>query len=584
MTSASDEELARILQAEFDEEYQEVQQVGGFTDGNSDYSANSGPPVYRDTSRGAQPLSLIDNQWELLDPTPDPRALFLQFNDKFFWGRLAGVEVKWSPRMTLCAGVCSYEGRGGLCSIRLSVPLLKLRPRKDLVETLLHEMIHAYLFVTQNNRDRDGHGPEFCKHMYRINKESGTKITIYHTFHDEVDNYRQHWWRCDGPCQKWKPYFGYVKRAMNRAPSAQDNWWARHQQTCGGTYTKVKEPEGYSNKKRKKGENENDETDSEEKKQKKNGSQDIRNFLPFSGTGHRLGGSTTNVAPGIAGPSRSHLLTGGSESKENTNSKVVTHSDKRSPSTDSDLYRPVGQSGLRNDLPSGSGKDIIIKRAGTMDKTTDSLDYEKKQKKLKDLKAIFLSSSEDEEEDERAVEKFKKHSEERKSEDGNNRPSVYLPNRTQGSDTSQTSCKKDTAFGDNVLSKTFDSNNSLDVNSKFLKTASGYNSVNKSKSLVSKISDRDSKTGLKNFSSERGGPLEDVVRRKHPSGQGSLHHLVDRMKRKSGEGEELSTDGVERFHRAEPAESSKQNVTCPVCGKEELNMNINSHLDICLSG
>lgn len=30
--------------------------------------------------------------------------------------------------------MCSYEGRGGLCSIRLSEPLLKLRPRKDLVE------------------------------------------------------------------------------------------------------------------------------------------------------------------------------------------------------------------------------------------------------------------------------------------------------------------------------------------------------------------------------------------------------------------------------------------------------------------
>lgn len=33
-----------------------------------------------------------------------------------------------------CAGVCSYEGRGGLCTIKLSEPLLKLRPRKDLVE------------------------------------------------------------------------------------------------------------------------------------------------------------------------------------------------------------------------------------------------------------------------------------------------------------------------------------------------------------------------------------------------------------------------------------------------------------------
>ena len=36
-----------------------------------------------------------------------------------------------------CAGLCQYEGRGGLCSIRLSRPLLKFRSRKDLVETLL---------------------------------------------------------------------------------------------------------------------------------------------------------------------------------------------------------------------------------------------------------------------------------------------------------------------------------------------------------------------------------------------------------------------------------------------------------------
>jgi hypothetical protein len=39
-------------------------------------------------------------------------------------------------------------------------------------------MIHAFLFVTHNNRDRDGHGPEFHNHMYRINKEAGTNITV----------------------------------------------------------------------------------------------------------------------------------------------------------------------------------------------------------------------------------------------------------------------------------------------------------------------------------------------------------------------------------------------------------------------
>ena len=35
---------------------------------------------------------------------------------------------------------------------------------------------------------------------------------------------------------------------MNRAPSPRDPWWAEHQRTCGGTYIKIKEPEGYKKK------------------------------------------------------------------------------------------------------------------------------------------------------------------------------------------------------------------------------------------------------------------------------------------------------------------------------------------------
>lgn len=48
-----------------------------------------------------EPRSLVDPFWEMTDPNPDIRALFLQFNDRFFWSRLSGIEVKWSPRMTL---------------------------------------------------------------------------------------------------------------------------------------------------------------------------------------------------------------------------------------------------------------------------------------------------------------------------------------------------------------------------------------------------------------------------------------------------------------------------------------------------
>lgn len=242
-------------------------------------------------------LSVVDPSWELLDPSPDIRGLFLQFNQLFFWGKLAGVEVKWSPRMTLCAGVCSYEGRGGLCSIRLSEPLLKLRPRKDLVETLLHEMIHALLFVTHNNRDHNAHGDEFCKHMRRINGITGAKISVYHNFNDEVDEYRKHWWLCNGPCQKRRPFFGYVKRAMNRPPSANDPWWAEHKQTCGGTFTKIKEPENYSKKgngKRSLSSSQNVQlpTAQNAKLSDDKGKQhgvDIRTIIPFTGRGYKLG-------------------------------------------------------------------------------------------------------------------------------------------------------------------------------------------------------------------------------------------------------------------------------------------------------
>ena len=45
--------------------------------------------------------SLIDPDWELIDPNPDVFVLFQQFNKAYFWNALSMVEVKWSPRMTL---------------------------------------------------------------------------------------------------------------------------------------------------------------------------------------------------------------------------------------------------------------------------------------------------------------------------------------------------------------------------------------------------------------------------------------------------------------------------------------------------
>lgn len=273
-------ELARKLQAEYDGE------------SASEEMAPFLPPEYRTPQKNTKPLSCVSEEWETIDPTPDLHALFLEFNQTFFWGKLLMCEVKWSPRMTTCAGICRYSPRERFCTIGISIPLLKLRPRKDLVETLLHEMIHALLFITDNNDDHDGHGPEFHKHMYRINAATGANISVYHTFHDEVELYKQHWWRCGGPCTKRPPFYGFVKRAMNRAPGPSDRWWGQHNMNCGGTFVKVKEPEGFGKKKKK--------VDEVKEKENAKGSPDIRGFL---GGNMKKGAGVAKVGgSGVKGP------------------------------------------------------------------------------------------------------------------------------------------------------------------------------------------------------------------------------------------------------------------------------------------
>ncbi|XP_053680637.1 DNA-dependent metalloprotease SPRTN-like [Anopheles nili] len=188
--------------------------------------------------------NIVHPEWEILDPTPDIYALFPLFDRKFFQERLSCVQLEWSKKMYNCAGICYQRSNrlGKSCIIRLSEPLLKLRTRKNLIETLLHEMIHAYCFVLGIREGNGGHGPTFKKIMNGINKIAGTNITVYHTFHDEVNLYKTHWWKCNGPCQHKPPFYGVVKRTSNRKPGTYDFWWQEHQRTCGGEFIKVKEP------------------------------------------------------------------------------------------------------------------------------------------------------------------------------------------------------------------------------------------------------------------------------------------------------------------------------------------------------
>ncbi|XP_023291332.2 DNA-dependent metalloprotease SPRTN [Lucilia cuprina] len=299
--------------------------------------------------------NLVHPQWETLDPTPDIFALFGQFDTKFFQSRLKCVTLEWSKRMYSCAGICySRRNRYGMdITIRLSQPLLSLRPRKDLVETMLHEMIHAYCFVLNIREGNGGHGPNFKKIMGAINKVAGTNITVYHTFHDEVELYKQHWWRCNGICQDRSPFFGYVKRTSNRAPGPNDQWWATHLQNCGGTFMKIKEPE-----KKKKGRAAKDKEN--DKKPSAPAGNDLRKFFtpqtkstapPKSGSNSSTLANIkgfNNFNNGFKGPVKTN---GGGTMLLNPKTKTSTTTNTKQPAT-SDIakaFPPSSYPGLSTD-------------------------------------------------------------------------------------------------------------------------------------------------------------------------------------------------------------------------------------------
>ncbi|XP_075156483.1 DNA-dependent metalloprotease SPRTN [Haematobia irritans] len=291
--------------------------------------------------------NLVHPQWETLDPTPDIFSLFGQFDTRFFQGRLKCVTLEWSKRMYSCAGICySRRNRFGMdVTIRLSEPLLKLRPRKDLVETMLHEMIHAYCFVLNIREGNGGHGPNFKKIMTSINMVAGTNITVYHTFHDEVQLYKQHWWRCNGICQDRSPFFGYVKRSSNRAPGPNDQWWAGHVASCGGTFMKIKEPE-----KKKKGKASTKEKENSSKSTPASGTSDLRKFFTPKTTNDSNVKGFGSLNNGFKGPVKTN---GGGTMLLNPKTKSNTTNDitsKKPPtSAIAKAFPPSSYPGLSSD-------------------------------------------------------------------------------------------------------------------------------------------------------------------------------------------------------------------------------------------
>eukprot|EP00371_Babesia_bovis_P000976 XP_001609623.1 hypothetical protein [Babesia bovis T2Bo] len=136
----------------------------------------------------------------------DVHESFRHLNDICFDQSLSAVVLSWSKKMTVSAGRCRFK-ENRYCEIILSEPILKYRSAKECEETLLHEMIHAYLFLTKKSKTLNAHGKvsvyvgwnisqDFIWHMNRVNDITGLNVDIYHNFIDEVEYNRRHVWRC----------------------------------------------------------------------------------------------------------------------------------------------------------------------------------------------------------------------------------------------------------------------------------------------------------------------------------------------------------------------------------------------------
>lgn len=105
----------------------------------------------------------------MLPSETDLQLLFAQLNNHYFEGQVPACRIRYNARFSNSAGRITYSVRPML--IELSPKHFREHP-EALRETLLHEMIHAWLF----DRDKDtGHGAAFKKKM----RECGM-TSIYH--------------------------------------------------------------------------------------------------------------------------------------------------------------------------------------------------------------------------------------------------------------------------------------------------------------------------------------------------------------------------------------------------------------------
>ncbi|KAF7054885.1 hypothetical protein CFC21_062480 [Triticum aestivum] len=187
------------------------------------------------------------------DPEPDIAELFCHYNALYFQDSLGACAVSWAeePLPYGDTSGCEYYPGGGGCIVLLSKSLYEFHTYSDLKNALLHEMIHAYVCIKDNNTDHSNHGANFQKLMNTINSSSvpdrhrplgGYNIIKLHDIRKKCYQYE-----CDG-CGD------FVRSTKIRGPSHDDCiermgansscpnsacQWHRHKKRCSGSYYRV---------------------------------------------------------------------------------------------------------------------------------------------------------------------------------------------------------------------------------------------------------------------------------------------------------------------------------------------------------
>lgn len=157
--------------------------------------------MIRNLPIAAVPLGLSSN---------DLQARWSNLNARYFARLLPPIPIVWSRRLTASVGL--FTSQGGPCTpqttvtgqrrreIRLSLPLLeRLAVRtpyaeRELLNTLVHEMIHQWQFDVLKRRP--DHGLDFLRKMTEINRSGEVAVTTYHSLQREVLALSRFAWRC----------------------------------------------------------------------------------------------------------------------------------------------------------------------------------------------------------------------------------------------------------------------------------------------------------------------------------------------------------------------------------------------------